>query len=317
MPQNLTSIELDEVSLVDKGANQHAAVVLMKRDYACKRTGCPNNGKYARSCKMDDCPMIGKCEGDHACEKCAAMACDTHVEKSPDGVHFNIGIKEEGGSDVQSVVFDKEKWSEADAKKWLKNHNMSTEKVDEKENTLRFRQKDPGDYAKFRMIKPGKEVSKALRASQSLSQINAAVARAVQDKFTPKGKNGLASYTYVMDYYKDDVVFNSEGETYRAPYTVKRNDDGTLDVELGDKVPIEVVYQDRVSKCEQEVPDELQLRLASVKAKALLSKMNSCHNSSDGRFCASGGGASGPGGEGSKQSSSLSLCQDSYQNDRW
>ncbi len=44
---------------------------------------------------------------------------------------------------VQSIVFNKDKWTTPKAKKWLKENNYVSPKVDKKENTLRFRQKDP------------------------------------------------------------------------------------------------------------------------------------------------------------------------------
>jgi hypothetical protein len=44
--------------------------------------------------------------------------------------------------EVQSIIFDKDKFSLNKAKDWLKNHNYKTD-VDEKENTYRFRQNEP------------------------------------------------------------------------------------------------------------------------------------------------------------------------------
>ena len=47
---------------------------------------------------------------------------------------------------VQSITFDKDKWTTPKAKKWLKEHQYKTPAVDKKENVLRFRQIEP-DYA--------------------------------------------------------------------------------------------------------------------------------------------------------------------------
>ena len=44
---------------------------------------------------------------------------------------------------VQSVVFDKNKYSVKEAKKWLKTNGYKSPKIDEEINTIRFRQKDP------------------------------------------------------------------------------------------------------------------------------------------------------------------------------
>jgi hypothetical protein len=50
---------------------------------------------------------------------------------------------------VQSVIFDKTKYTLKEAKKWLKENNYKMPKVDEKENTLRFRQEDPDEVEKM------------------------------------------------------------------------------------------------------------------------------------------------------------------------
>jgi hypothetical protein len=46
---------------------------------------------------------------------------------------------------VQSIVFDKSKFNKKSASDWIKKHNYENKGVDEKEDTLRFRQVDP-DY---------------------------------------------------------------------------------------------------------------------------------------------------------------------------
>lgn len=58
---------------------------------------------------------------------------------------------------VQSLVFDKKKFSESSAKSWASSNGFSSSGVDETENSYRIRQKDPGRYKTFRTIelKPG------------------------------------------------------------------------------------------------------------------------------------------------------------------
>jgi hypothetical protein len=58
-------------------------------------------------------------------------------------------------SDVQSVIFDKDKWTIETAKEWLANHDFKSNKVDEKEDTYRFRQQDPSGFKRFRTISGG------------------------------------------------------------------------------------------------------------------------------------------------------------------
>jgi len=282
--QSLSDIDLDEVSLVDEPANQFAKVVLSKKadKYVCKMMDCPMGGALGSGevCKHKDCPgkvNMSKC-GTSPCQACAEKACDTHmnyseeVEKAPSGIQFNVGFKDGGGSEVQSVVFDSSKWDAAKAKKWLEDHTMHADKVDETENTLRFRQHDPADYSKFRMISPGKQVSKALRAKQSFSEVQNVITSAVRAKFElPKPKAGAYPSTpsnllYIRDLYKDSAVFDLDGQVYRTDYSVSRNDStGEMEVNLSDKVPVEIVYQDIVTKKEPDpVPGSLLSRLAKL-----------------------------------------------------
>lgn len=71
------------------------------------------------------------------------------------GVQIVIGFTDSGASAVQSVIFNNKLWDVEKAKKWLTEHELIASKVDETENTLRFRQKDPDQFTKFRVIKPG------------------------------------------------------------------------------------------------------------------------------------------------------------------
>lgn len=51
-------------------------------------------------------------------------------------------------STIQSLIFDKDKFSLAQAKEWAKKHDFKMG-VDEKEDTYRLRQKDPGKFKRF------------------------------------------------------------------------------------------------------------------------------------------------------------------------
>lgn len=68
-------------------------------------------------------------------------------------------IKQLGPMIVQSIIFDKEKFSKEEAQKWAADHEYTSEGVDETEESLRLRQKQPGDFDpdSFRVmeIKPG------------------------------------------------------------------------------------------------------------------------------------------------------------------
>lgn len=79
------------------------------------------------------------------------------------GISFVIGIKGKGSSrvsKVQSVLFG-DRWTQATAKVWLKEHGFKYGQVDDVAgNMLRFRQEDPQDFDDFRTIKPDRRANK-------------------------------------------------------------------------------------------------------------------------------------------------------------
>src|ERR1043165_8256366 len=112
MPAELKKLRVREVSLVDRPANSsikdgkktpHAVVALWKRDSDFEE-----------------------------------------VLKAAKGIKFVIGFPKDGGpSKVQSVIFDKDHWTETEARKWLSDNDFKSSKMDDTENSLRFRQEDP------------------------------------------------------------------------------------------------------------------------------------------------------------------------------
>ncbi|MCJ7501836.1 MAG: hypothetical protein MUP80_02080 [Acidobacteriia bacterium] len=81
---------------------------------------------------------------------------------NPDsGIRFVLGIKKlakgarKGISEVQSVIFDKLKWTADAASQWLKDHNFTSGGKDEGATFWRFRQKEPKGYKSFKTIIPG------------------------------------------------------------------------------------------------------------------------------------------------------------------
>lgn len=58
---------------------------------------------------------------------------------------------------LQSVVFHKDKWTKEKAIEWLKSHNKKYPKVDETEDSYRFRQISPKGFTKFRSL-PNKKI---------------------------------------------------------------------------------------------------------------------------------------------------------------
>ena len=60
------------------------------------------------------------------------------------------------------------------------------------------------------------------------------------------------------------TVFDFDGQTYRVEYTVTRDNDGELVVDLSDKIPVETVYQDIVKSA---MPVGLMSRLAKLEVR--------------------------------------------------
>src|SRR5574340_849527 len=63
------------------------------------------------------------------------------------GVKFVLGIAK-GISSTQSVLFDKAIWSVEQARKWLAEHGLKSEKLDKSGKYLRFRQR-PAKYKQY------------------------------------------------------------------------------------------------------------------------------------------------------------------------
>lgn len=102
-----------------------------------------------------------------------------HKEAAPfeeaEGVKFVIGFKKGGGSEVQTVIFNKEKWTVEKARKWLADNDMKVSAVDETEDSLRFRQADPADYIRFRTIEPKESRSNVALAEEYIELIERAI----------------------------------------------------------------------------------------------------------------------------------------------
>ena len=146
----------------------------------CKGCGGPVMDGKCTKCSMaveagdlkkereEECPICGgEMDEDGCCEDCGYCPDDLleraapgkELNKAEAGVQFSIGFpKGGGGSKVQSVVFDKGKYTVSTATKWLKDHDFGGTESDVTDNTIRFRQEDPGQFDRIRMKTPGKAV---------------------------------------------------------------------------------------------------------------------------------------------------------------
>lgn len=59
---------------------------------------------------------------------------------------------------VQSILFDRNLWTQQKAKKWLMNHDYIYPKIDITENFFRFRQKVPDKNKRYRTINIGRGI---------------------------------------------------------------------------------------------------------------------------------------------------------------
>ncbi len=79
-----------------------------------------------------------------------------------EGVQFVIGrLKGKETTTVQTVLFDRSSWDSKRARSWLGGHGFKSSKLDETENKLRFRQREPSEFetGSFRTIATGKRMS--------------------------------------------------------------------------------------------------------------------------------------------------------------
>ncbi|MFQ5765680.1 MAG: hypothetical protein ACE5GT_12195 [Rhodospirillales bacterium] len=78
------------------------------------------------------------------------------------------------------MIFPKRHWdSAADAREWLKDHDFRSDKLDETETSFRFRQRDPGDFERIRLIcltprdtRPGDEKCRIQAAGGPLKTVS-------------------------------------------------------------------------------------------------------------------------------------------------
>ena len=85
------------------------------------------------------------------------------------GVKFVLGrLKGEDALTLQTVIFDESEWDSDDAAAWLKDHDLSAAKVDETDDSFRFRQRDPGDFepGSFRTVEPDEDAKMAAVVEQ-------------------------------------------------------------------------------------------------------------------------------------------------------
>jgi hypothetical protein len=146
MANELSHLTVSEVSLVDRPACS------LTDDETGKRVPLARVAIWKRDAEDD--PLVGL--GANKPGMPFVSILHSIEKKAVAGVKFVIGFpKDSGGSTVQSVIFEKDKFDVARAKAWLKDHDFSGLEVDETGESFRFRQADPGKFERFRTIAPG------------------------------------------------------------------------------------------------------------------------------------------------------------------
>lgn len=83
---------------------------------------------------------------------------DRHLAMAVLGYKIEKGKKSSGyeldkeGTEIQSIIFPKGKFTESEAKSFIDRNDFKRPKVDETEDSYRFRQKDPSLFKRFRTI---------------------------------------------------------------------------------------------------------------------------------------------------------------------
>jgi ClpP class serine protease len=95
-------------------------------------------------------------------------------------IRSGIQLAEKKPTVVQTLIFSKEKFTKAEAKKWAKDHDYKSSGVDETEDSYRIRQRDPGDFVEgsFRTIELDDGVSAVVGHLKSGSSARAEGPRA-------------------------------------------------------------------------------------------------------------------------------------------
>jgi len=82
---------------------------------------------------------------------------DLEEESESESESDEMEFSEYDLSEIQSLIFEKSKFTADQARSWLKTNKFKHDKIDEKEDTFRFRQKQPSLFDRFRTkeLKPG------------------------------------------------------------------------------------------------------------------------------------------------------------------
>ncbi len=171
------------------------------------------------------------------------------LQESKKGILFTMGkLKGESSLTLQTVLFDKKRWTVARAKKWLSDNDMKSGSVDEPESgsSIRFRQRTPSDFqpGSFRNIEPGArkqsenpeggtEMTKEeldIELKGQMEKVKAEMAKEYEYRIHKAREDGKAEAESANDELRDEVrKLQSEKRSERIENWIKKlKSDGKL-----------------------------------------------------------------------------------------
>jgi len=199
---NLSVEKIDGIDVLSRFITLHLAIV--------------SRPAYGKS----DARMKGICTG-------TGEFCMNYLQPLKASVTQYIPIfaaaQDKPSTDVQTVIFDKDKFNLDRAKKWLKTHDFKVPAVDETDDSFRFRQKEPGTFKEesFRTIELTEGVKSVIGRPKTASDGDSAIQKVgplTQIPFLVKKKKMKAQIAYIAS-LQDQI-------THHAPYTVHDGKEG-------------------------------------------------------------------------------------------
>jgi len=149
--------------------------------------------------------------------------------------------------DVQTVLFDKDKWTVEEAKEWLKKYEMSHGKLDEgaEDEMMRFRQFDPDECSDgfatltedmpdgVQMVVCKRDEAKAAKKEESLDERSSRIRNSFYDQHE-KPMEIPSSHEYIREVFDDHVIVDA-GENGLFEVGYSEDIDGAIVFESREK----------------------------------------------------------------------------------
>lgn len=147
-----------------------------------------------------------------------------------------VGFAKDNSSALKSVHFG-EDWTQEEATKWLEASGLAS-RVVTTHSLAKGMLATPDKFENYRVLVPGEQLLKALRASLSFDAMRTKLMTALQEAY-PYREDDYLTYVFVRELFQDCVIFEQGGQLWKVDY---KFDDGT--VTLSPRVAVEVAYQE-------------------------------------------------------------------------